>query len=153
MLFHTHLVISVFLGLVFLGNFENAVLFLMVVVVSGLIPDIDSKMSILGRYKIFRIPQFFIVHRGILHSLTFLVFAGVLLLFLFRIEEVYFGFIIGYSGHLVSDAVTRGGIMPFYPIKKKIKGFISVGNFIESVVFVLFLILCVWKIFVLFNLV
>ena len=83
--------------------------------------------------------QFFIKHRGILHSFTFLFVIGLILYFL--VPSILYPFLYGYGLHLVLDMSTVAGISPLYPIKKKIKGFIRTGGKFES--FIYFLILFV----------
>ena len=115
----------------------NKLAFAMVALIATLVPDSDSRFSRLGRLKVFRFMQFFIKHRGILHSFTFLFAIGVILYFF--VPSVLYPFIYGYGLHLVLDMMTVAGIAPLYPVKKKIKGFIRTGGKFES--FVYFLIL------------
>lgn len=139
MLIRTHLLIALFFALLFLSHTESKLIFIMVVLIATFIPDVDSKFSKLGRKKTFRILQFFVKHRGILHSFTFLVIISLVFLYVFPI--IVFGFFLGYGLHLLVDGFTRQGIKPFYPIKWRINGIIRTGGMFETFVFVLFLIL------------
>ena len=57
--------------------------------------------------------------------------------FCIRFElEVYF-FATSYASHLVMDAITKKGIVPFHPLKLKIKGNIRSGGFFEKIIFLL----------------
>ncbi len=144
MLFRTHLVITLFFLFLFF-QFQNPIVFLAVSVIATAIPDIDTKYSKIGHYKISRIFNFFVKHRGITHSFTFLLVLS-FFIFLFS-REISFAFAFGYSLHLLSDALTVSGIMPFYPLKLKIKGKIRTGGFIETFVFVIFFLVDLFLIF------
>jgi membrane-bound metal-dependent hydrolase YbcI (DUF457 family) len=137
MFFRTHLVIALFFVLIFFSYIENPILFLSVVFFATLIPDIDSKFSKVGHYKIFRIFNFFTKHRGIMHSFSFLVFVSFLIFLSFR--EILLPFALAYSLHLLLDAITIHGISPLYPLKFRIKGKIRTGGIIENFLFVSFI--------------
>lgn len=137
MLVRTHLVFSLFFGLLLVGNFENKFLFLFVVFISTFIPDVDSRFSKLGKRKVFRFLQFFAGHRKIIHSFIFLGLVSLPLFFVSR--AVFYGFVLGYGLHLLMDSFTVMGIKPFYPFEYKIKGFVRTGGMFESVLFYLFL--------------
>ena len=138
MLIRTHLLITLFFVLIFLSSAENKALFVAVALISAFIPDVDTKFSKLGRKKVFRILQFFVKHRGFLHSFTFLLLA-VLLFYLF-LPVIVFPFLLGYGLHLIADAFTIQGINPFYPFKKRWSWKIRTGGFLETIFFVVFLI-------------
>lgn len=147
MFFKTHLIITLFFVLIFIQNIENQFLFLLVAVFATALPDIDSHFSFLGkRFKIF---NFFLKHRGIVHSFTFL-FAISILLFMFW-KEILFPFVFGYSLHLFFDAITLQGIFPFYPFGKKFRGFVKTGGLFEKIVLVLFFLGDLFLLSILFN--
>jgi len=73
MLIRTHIAITLFFILLFIGSVENEIVFVFVALLATLIPDVDSKNSTFGNKKIFRPLQFFIKHRGFVHSFTFLI--------------------------------------------------------------------------------
>jgi len=139
MLIRTHLLIALFFALLFLSHAESKLIFIMVVLIATFIPDVDSKFSKLGRKKTFRVLQFFVKHRGILHSFTFLIIISFVFLSVFPI--IIFPFFLGYGLHLLVDGFTKQGIRPFYPIKWRIKGIIRTGGMFETFIFVLFLFL------------
>lgn len=138
----THLAIGIFLVLIFLTGMSNKIVFVTVALIASIIPDIDSAYSTVGKYKILRIFQFFVKHRGMIHSLTFCIIVSVL--FSFFIPIIAFPFFLGYSSHLLADSLTPEGIMPFWPSKKTINGWIMTNSYIESIVFFVFIFLSVF---------
>ena len=137
MLTRTHLLAALFLGLIFLPE-GNKIIFFSVLLVASLIPDIDSRFSKIGKRKAFRILQFFVRHRGIIHSFLFLLIIGGVLYYFFPVAV--FPFLLGYGSHLLADGISRQGVRAFYPFKWKIKGFVKVGGRFETILFVLLLI-------------
>lgn len=136
MLTKTHLAITLFFVLILLESISNKTLFVAVALISTLIPDIDSKFSSLGKKKVFRPLQFFIKHRGILHSFIFLIIVeGILILFY---PVLAFPFLVGYGLHLFADGFTKRGIRLLYPLKKKFSGNIRVGGFTDITLFFIF---------------
>lgn len=138
MFFRTHLAAALFLVLLFFPYITNPLVFLPVVLIATVIPDIDTRFSKIGSHKIFRVFNFFVRHRGAMHSFTFLLFVSPLIFFLFR--EALLPFLSAYSLHLLLDALTVQGIAPFFPLKLRIKGIIKTGGIIENFLF-LFLVL------------
>ena len=75
----------------------------------SLLPDIDSKSSMLGRYLYLPLK-----HRTWTHSIWF-----VILIFLLARLHVWFRFIcLGYCLHLIMDSVSTAGICFLYPVKR-----------------------------------
>ncbi|MEN7982185.1 MAG: metal-dependent hydrolase [Nanoarchaeota archaeon] len=144
MLIRTHLIIALFFSLIFLNYFDNKLLFLIIVLISTFIPDIDSRFSKLGKIIIFRPLQFFAGHRKIFHSFLFL---GLISFPLFFISKtIFYGFILGYGLHLFVDCFSVMGIKPFYPFEYKVRGFIRTGGFFETIWFYIFLFISFWLI-------
>jgi len=137
MLFRTHLAITLFFVLLLFQYFSNPILFLLISVLATALPDVDTRYSKIGHYKISRIFNFFINHRGIVHSFTLLLIIAVFLFSFFR--QILFPFLLGYSLHLIADGFTHTGIMPFYPLNIRIKGKIRTGGVIENLIFIIFL--------------
>jgi inner membrane protein len=135
MLLKTHLAFAVFLILLFINHVNNKIVFVILVVLATIIPDLDTKFSTLGNSWIFRPLQIFVKHRGIIHSLTTAVFLSILIAFYWPIGAL--GFFLGYSVHLLLDSFTKDGIQPFWPLKYESKGFIKSGGTAESSVFVI----------------
>ncbi len=133
MFFRTHLAAALLLILLLFDYIANPVLFLPIALIATIIPDIDSRFSKIGKRKIFRIFNFFVKHRGIMHSFTFLLLIS-LLIFLF-FKEALLPFASAYSLHLLLDMLTIQGIAPFFPLKFRIKGMIKTGGIIENILF------------------
>ncbi len=138
MLFKTHLAITLFFILLVIESVESKVVFVIVALIATLIPDVDSGYSKLGQRKTFRLLQFFVKHRGILHSFTFLLLITLFFVLFFPI--LAFPFFLGYSLHLFVDSFTIQGIKPFYPSHKHVSGKIKTGGRIETSVFTLFVL-------------
>ena len=138
MLIRTHLSITLFFVLLFISIVEYKLAFVSVALLATFIPDADSKFSTLGKRKSLRILQFFIKHRGMMHSFSFLVLVTLVLVLFFPIISL--GFFLGYGTHLIADSFTVQGIRPFYPLKKKSYGRIKTGKRTETIVFVFFLV-------------
>ena len=139
MLSRTHLLITLFFVLIFLNGVENKFVFVLTAIVATYIPDIDSKTSKIGRKKEFRFFQFFIKHRGVLHSLNFFFLISIFIYIYFPF--LFQGFFLGYLSHLFADSLTIQGIYLFYPIKKKIHFKIRTGKNLEDFLYVFFLVL------------
>ena len=123
----------------FVTHVNNKFVFVLLVLVATVIPDLDSNFSSWGRHLLFRPLQFFTKHRGIIHSFTFVVFVSVILAIIWPVSVL--GFFVGYSTHLLIDSFTKEGIQPFWPLKIKSKGFIVSGGKIEEILFFGFIII------------
>ena len=139
MLIRTHLSITLFFILLFISSVEHQFVFVVVALISTFIPDIDSKFSAFGKNKSLRVLQFFIRHRGLFHSFSFLIIITLFFALFFPI--VALPFFLGYGLHLFADSFTITGIRPFYPCKKKSKGKIRTGGKSETIVFLAFFII------------
>ncbi len=133
MLLKTHLAFAALMIILFVKHVNNSWIFIAMVIVATVIPDLDLGSSSWGRHLIFRPLQFFVKHRGIIHSFTFAVLASILISVFWPVASL--GFFIGYSVHLVADSFTRKGIQPFWPLKVKSSGFIASGGTIEESLF------------------
>ncbi len=134
MLIRTHIAFAVFFILIFINHVENKLIFAIMVIVVTVIPDLDSKFSSWGRHLVFRPLQFFVEHRGIIHSFTTATFLSIILAIFWPIGSL--GFFLGYSIHLICDSFTKDGIQPFWPLKFKSKGTITSGGKIEETLFI-----------------
>ena len=139
MLWKTHLAIGASATLYFLPFMNNKLVFLPVVLLSSLLPDVDEGSSILGRRSIFRPIQWLFSHRGMIHSYTFCI--GVALLFALFLPVVAFPFFLGYSLHLAADSFTERGIRAFWPFRSDVKGMIRTGGSSEYIIFVVFVLI------------
>jgi membrane-bound metal-dependent hydrolase YbcI (DUF457 family) len=132
-MYKTHLVIGVFFILLLLPHVEHQLLFISVVLISSLLPDIDSVNSKIGSKKVMRIIQIFTKHRGIFHSFTFCILVSIILAMVY--PPLALGFFVGFSSHLFFDSFTIEGIRPFWPMKKEIQGKVTTDGRIERGIF------------------
>ncbi len=139
MLKRTHLAIGAAVGLFLLPAVENKIIFLPVVLLASLLPDVDSGFSAVGGRWFMRPVQWFVKHRGVFHSLTFAVLVSFAIAFFWPAGAL--PFFLGYSFHLLADSFTPEGIKAFWPMKFVSKGRIRTGKKIESGIFFIFLIL------------
>lgn len=144
MLGRTHVVFGVFLALYFLPYVNYKFAFVCMVLFTSLFPDIDLMHSYIGNRWYFRPIQWFVKHRGFIHSLTLALIISIALAVYF--PSLAFGFFLGYAGHLIGDAITIEGIRPFWPSKSESLGRMRVGGRIESGIFYLLIALDIWLI-------
>jgi inner membrane protein len=148
MLFKTHLLFGIVASLVAvrLGVAQPTWVFFALVIVSSLVPDLDTPGSYLGQraWPISGVFRFLMGHRTILHSIwfPFILYLGLL----GWSPEVSLGILLGYCSHLLLDLLNEQGIRPFYPINFRVSGPFRTGGFGEIVVFVFFLVLAGWLI-------
>lgn len=138
MLIRTHLAIVVFAIILFISQVSNKLLFIFVALIATMLPDIDTAFSTLGKHKSFRFLQFFVRHRGLIHSFTFCIVVSLLLAFF--VPTVSLAFFLGYGLHLFIDSFTIGGIQPFWPYKKRSSWKLKTGSFVESSLFLFFVL-------------
>ncbi|MFA4960790.1 MAG: metal-dependent hydrolase [Candidatus Pacearchaeota archaeon] len=144
MLFRTHLAFAVLVFFVcnYIFLIPNRILFFIFVVIGAVIVDIDIKNSKVGRRWYLRPFQFFIKHRGVVHSLLFGLFVSVLVASVS--QWAGFAFFAGFISHLFLDFLTESGINLFWPWKKKFGLWIKSGGLIEEIFFVLVLLGDFW---------
>ncbi|NPE26379.1 metal-dependent hydrolase [Methanococcoides sp. SA1] len=135
MLFRTHVLFGVISFFILDLVLEMPVYVLIGVLVGSVFVDLDCLKSKVGRR--FWFLSFWFRHRGFLHSLIgALIFSSVVGLFDLWIG---FGFFVGYVSHLVLDCLTWMGVRLFWPFDFKVRGFVRSGDWVEDVLFVLFL--------------
>lgn len=149
MMLKTHLALSVLVSLMFVSSVSNKGIFLAVLLIATIIPDIDTGFSTAGKNVFLKPLQFFVRHRGILHSFTFCVVVSFLIAYFF--PSISLAFFLGYGFHLFLDSFTQEGIMPFWPWSKKSSGIFRTGGRAETSVFVILLILDLVMIIVFFK--
>jgi len=129
---YTHIIFSILLFLLFNFIFHFPLYISIFAFIGAMIPDLDLR------------PRKY--HRKIFHNVWFLL----ILLFIgfsFHIIDNMFAivFSIGFFSHLIMDALTPMGIMPFWPFEKpKIKGPIKTGGWGEFVVMIILLFIIFW---------
>lgn len=146
-MFYTHLLFSLLIGQLsshYLGV-QHQIVFIAVVCLFGILPDIDSHNSKVGK----KIPllsfmlNVFVGHRGVFHSLFIPIILYLIILFL-DYPSIALALFIGYTSHLALDACTDSGVQLFWPFKYKIKGFIKTDSIREKILFLVLLTLNVY---------
>jgi inner membrane protein len=145
-MFKTHVAFGFLAGIFSMGYIHplNQIVFLALVMFGSALPDIDHPQSKIGRN--FKIVGFLFEHRGFFHS--FLVIPLIAFgIYYFTHSLVYvLPLGIGYISHLLSDAITREGIMPLHPISRwRMNGLVKTGGAFEYVFFFLVAVLAVYK--------
>ncbi len=138
MLARTHLAIGAFLVILLLPHITYKWVYIPIVIIASLLPDIDTGFSTLGRKAYFRPVQWFTRHRGIWHSFTLCLLISLVLAAFVPVMAL--PFFLGYGFHLFADMFTIEGIRPFWPWSGESKGKIRTGGTIEKAIFVVFLI-------------
>jgi len=134
MLIRTHLALSILAIILLLPYVNDKTIFIAVLLIATFLPDIDTSYSKLGKHRIFRPLQFFVSHRGLIHSFTFLIL--ITLAFVFVYPVIALPLFLGYGLHLLFDSFTIEGIRPFYPLSKTVSGKIRTGGKVEIIIFV-----------------
>lgn len=148
MIRRTHLAVGLGLAVYFLPFITYKLLFIPIVVIASVLPDIDSSFSRAGSSKLFRPVQMVFKHRGFLHSYTFCVIISFSLAFFYPIAAL--PFFLGYASHLFLDSFTVSGIKPFWPLKASAKGLIKTGGLTDRSIFFIFLFVDLFLIGLLF---
>ena len=141
-MFKTHLMISFLIGLLTFKFFSiNKFVFITIVVLAGIIPDIDIPTSKIGRktWPISKLLNLIYGHRGLIHSI-FIPLLVLWVFFYFDWTEYGLAIFIGYIGHLIGDALSWEGIKFLHPVSRfRLRGFIKVGGFLEYILFIMLL--------------
>ena len=137
MLIKTHLLFAFTLGLIAIQYFNpaNQILFMLLILLGAMLPDVDHPNSYLGR-KI-KVVSWFFKHRGFFHSLLILPVISFLLYYLLNTSRFTLPLLIGYTTHLAGDMLTKEGIQPFTPISSWTwrVGLFRVGSIAEYIIF------------------
>ena len=146
MLGRTHLLMGIFLGLLFWFlplSLTNKIIVLALCIFGSLFPDIDTPNSILGR-KV-KLLGWLFSHRGFFHGFFALALFTVLIV-LFTNLLYGLSFAAGFISHLLMDSLSKEGI---FLLGKRFKGWLKVGGLIEKSL-QLFLLVCIFFIFIYF---
>ena len=140
MMFRTHFVFALLLGLVSFSYFDlNPYLFVFIVVACASLIDIDEPKSKIGsRLWILSFPlKFLFGHRKLMHSL----FVWGLIAFILSLFTKYWiPCLIGFFSHLFLDGLTKEGVN-IYPFNFRVNGFIRTGGLFEIIIFIFLLCL------------
>lgn len=133
MLFYTHLLFTCFL-VSSLRDFipaEQAIAFLIIALFATLLPDIDNRKSVIGKF--FPLIGITASHRGFFHT----PFATLLFWLVVRCLAgpiIGSAFLAGYLSHIALDSLSKQGIALFFPFsKRRLRGPIKVGSAAETV--------------------
>ena len=134
----THLMAALLIGTLIaaVADVPNVLLFVGLVLVASLAPDLDNPESTLGGMTkpVSNFLRLTLGHRGFLHTIYMALSIPVLLYFLGYIyPAVAVG--IGYLSHLMMDSITIFGIKPFFPIQFDVRGSLRTGGPFELVIF------------------
>ena len=153
MMLRTHLALIVAVILLFLphvsSNLVGKLLFVFIALIAAMLPDIDTGFSTIGRMRGFRFLQFFVRHRGFLHSFTFCIIVSIA--FAIFLPFAALPFFLGYVVHLFLDSFTIDGIMPFWPWKKTSKWRLKTGSLFETSMFLLLILLDIFLVIIIFG--
>ncbi len=145
-MFKTHAVFGFLSGILFIPYLASAnqVLFMVIVMIGAMLPDIDHPKSKMGRN--FKIIGWLFEHRGFFHSFLMIPVISLLIYYFTNSYTYLIPLGIGYASHLVADAITREGIMPLHPFTRlRLKGFVRTGGAFEYVFLFLIIILAAYK--------
>jgi inner membrane protein len=141
MLLRTHLVFSVFIYFLIIRYFVigSPLLFFIFLILATSFVDIDSRKSKIGKKWYFRPLQWFVRHRGMVHSLFFAILLSLIIAGVHQWAGI--GFFVGYLSHLFMDILTKQGIGIFWPLSNwKIGLWVRSGGVVEEILFVLLLL-------------
>jgi len=136
MLYNTHLVLGIAFFLVLKDYIVggNTVLFLLMVLLGSVLPDLDQPRSKISFWSGFIgvIVNAFSKHRGFLHSLPFFFVISFMVGYFWN--PVYgLGLFVGCCAHLLGDVITPQGVKMFYPFSDfRLRGPMRVGSAIET---------------------
>lgn len=147
MMLKTHLAFSFLLSFLITKNFNitNPWLFIATAMAASMLPDLDHLKSFIGKKLEFIAItiNFFFKHRGILHNLILIT---IICFFIYlQNKEIAIAVLVGYTSHLILDALTKKGIQPLYPLKLRIKGFFKTKSFLEEILFLILIAAIVYQ--------
>lgn len=145
MMFYTHLAFAFLTGILGIKYLhpQNQILFIFLLLFAAALPDIDSPSSKLGS-KV-KVIGWLFSHRGFFHSILALLLFSLLGFYFLHNKMYFYAIAIGYGSHLLSDMISKQGIMLFYPFsKKKMNGFVTTGGFLEMIFLLIFIAAGIW---------
>jgi len=140
-----HIILGFFVALYFLPASNHKLVFFPIVLLASLIPDLDAVLAPKRDYRIFR-PLKNQTYKDFMHSYTICVVLALIIAFFLPVVSL--PFFIGYSSHLFFDSLTVFGIVPFWPFRSRVSGFILPGSRTEKIIEVilgLFIVMFVLK--------
>lgn len=145
MMLRTHAAFGFLISLLSLKylNVPNPYIFLTIVCLAAVIPDIDSSKSKIGkRIKTLSwVIEKTIGHRNLFHSIFPLIAIAVIFFYFLNWNVAGIALLIGYGSHLFVDMFTYMGIALFHPVyNRRITGFVKTGGITDHILFFLFLL-------------
>lgn len=145
MMARTHLAFALLIYLLSLKfiNTNNKIIFLIFVLIGSLLTDIDTPKSKFGKKikPLSNILSFLFGHRRLFHSVWTPLILFIIYRYFFK-SIIILALVIGYLSHLFIDGLTKQGINILHPIANlRIKGFIETGSFLETILFIIFIVL------------
>jgi inner membrane protein len=137
MMFITHAAFAIFLGLLAVKMLVIPVqplVFVAIIVLGSLMPDIDSGTSFIGRK--FKLGGLFFRHRGMVHSIVFMMGFSIAAFLITKNIYYFLAFAVGYFSHLVLDSRTMGGVVFFWPSKIRTRGSIRTMGLADIILFI-----------------
>ena len=152
MLFRTHLIFSLLIGTLTFQYFNfNPYLFVALVALGGMIPDIDKTGSTINNtLKITKPITLITKHRGLFHSLFFGALISSLIIFYFN-KPIGVALLIGFLSHILIDGLNEAGVNFIYPLQKlHLSGPIETGSVSEHILTIILTIFFLIRIKILF---
>lgn len=132
MLFYTHLLFTGFLASS-LSDFipaGQAVTFIITALFAALLPDIDNRKSLVGKF--FPFIGITATHRGFFHT-PLAAFLFWLAVGSFAGQVIGSAFLTGYLSHIALDSLSKEGTALLFPLsKKRLRGPLKVGSAAET---------------------
>jgi len=126
-----HLLIGLFVAFYFLPAANNKLIFFPIVLLASMIPDLDAVLAPKRDFRILN-PLKNPTYKDFMHSYTLCIVLSVIVAIFLPILGL--PFFIGYSTHLFFDSLTVVGIIPFWPFKSRMEGFIIPGSKTEKAI-------------------
>jgi len=135
-MFKTHMAFAFLVGLFSIQYLSprNDIMFMVLVLFGAALVDIDHPNSKVGRRV--KVVAYLFEHRGFFHSLFALPAVASAVYLLTNDLLLTLPILIGYLSHIIVDALTVEGIMPFHPLLRfRIRGIFRTGHSAEFLLF------------------
>ena len=149
MMFPTHILLGITFFFLLHDVIGSSVGILFFVLLGAVLPDIDSKGSVINRWSgiIGNFAVFVSKHRGLFHSFLFFGLLSAIIGYGWN-SSYAFGLLVGYAAHMAGDGITPMGVQIFYPFSKfKIRGPIHVGGLLESGIMIMLVLVIIKNLF------
>jgi inner membrane protein len=125
--------------------------FLILFLLATCLPDIDIAGSFVSNKTrpLSNVVHAFTKHREEFHSLLFCISLSLCVFLISRNYGFSIIFLVFYFLHLLLDSMTKLGIKWLWPLNLKMKGKIKTHGFLEAIIFLIFLLACIFLILML----